>query len=297
MTLAIVLGVVVLLLLAATVAGAAVSRRSPRRMDAAERSAVTRPKPAQPQAPAGVDNGLPAGETVEVPPHEPVPEAPIAAEPVAGEGAVEEAPVEEPAPVRPRLRDRLGKARALLAGYFGDLRSRTTIDDDVWDEIEEALIRADVGVGPTERILDDLRRRAKEAAVVDAGRAARPAEGRSRRHAAVRRPVAVVRARCTQRLDVRRGQRRREDDQHRQDRPAGGGRRPPRGHGRRRHVPGRRRRAAPAVVAAGRRRSRPGAGRRRSRLGRLRRHGRRRQPGQPTSCWSTPPAGSTPRST
>jgi fused signal recognition particle receptor len=160
MTLAIVLGVVVLLLVAATVAGAAVSRRSQRRMDTAERSAVTRPKPAQPQAPADVETGLPPAETVEVPPQEPVPGAPSAEEPVAGEAAVE-----EPAPVRPRLRDRLGKARALLAGYFGDLRSRTVIDDDVWDEIEEALIRADVGVGPTERILDDLRRRAKESSV------------------------------------------------------------------------------------------------------------------------------------
>ncbi|HLF41437.1 MAG TPA: signal recognition particle-docking protein FtsY, partial [Acidimicrobiia bacterium] len=65
-------------------------------------------------------------------------------------------------PVRPRLRDRLGKARALLAGYVGDLRSRDTIDDEAWDELEEALIRADVGVNLTQKILDDLHRRVKE---------------------------------------------------------------------------------------------------------------------------------------
>jgi len=160
MTLAIVLGIVVLLLLAATVVGVSASKRSQRRMDAAERSAVTRLKPPQPQpqpqpqAPADVEIVLPSGEDVEAPPQEPVVGEPVGGQPVA----------EEP-PVRPRLRDRLGKARELLAGYFGELRGRSAIDDDVWDEIEEALIRADVGVGPTERILDDLRRRAKEASV------------------------------------------------------------------------------------------------------------------------------------
>jgi fused signal recognition particle receptor len=129
-------------------------------MDAAERSAVTQPKPPQPQAPAEVEIVLPPGEDVEAPPQEPVAEAPVVEE------SVDREPVaEEPESVRPRLRDRLGKARALLAGYFGDIRGRTAIDDDVWDEIEEALIRADVGVGPTARILDDLRRRAKEASV------------------------------------------------------------------------------------------------------------------------------------
>ena len=129
-------------------------------MDAAERSAVTQGKPVRPQAPAEVEIVLPPGEDVEVPPQEPVAEAPLPEEPVPEEPVPEEA-----APVRPRLRDRLGKARELLAGYFGDIRGRTAIDDDVWDEIEEALIRADVGVGPTERILDDLRRQAKEASV------------------------------------------------------------------------------------------------------------------------------------
>src|SRR5581483_10801718 len=169
MTLAIVLGIVVLVLLAATVAGVSATKRSQRRMDAAERSAVTRPKPPQPAAPAEVEIVPPPGEDVEAPPQEPVAEQPVVgqpvvAEPVVGEPVVEQPVAEEP-PVRPRLRDRLGKARELLAGYFGDLRGRSAIDDDVWDEIEEALIRADVGVGPTERILDDLRRRAKEASV------------------------------------------------------------------------------------------------------------------------------------
>jgi fused signal recognition particle receptor len=68
-------------------------------------------------------------------------------------GAVAE-PVEL---VRPRFRDRLTKARSLLAGYWSSVLSRSKIDDEVWDEIEEALIRADVGVGLTGALVSDLR--------------------------------------------------------------------------------------------------------------------------------------------
>jgi fused signal recognition particle receptor len=152
MELVLVLGILVVLALAATGVAVSKSRRSQRAMDAAERSAITQTRPQQPppredKAPADVEIVLPPGDDIVVPPE------------------IEEAPVVEEPLVRPRLRDRLGKARALLSGYFGDLRSRTTIDDEVWEELEEALIRADVGVGATARILDDLRRRMKETPV------------------------------------------------------------------------------------------------------------------------------------
>jgi fused signal recognition particle receptor len=147
MELVIVLGILVLLALGAF-AAVSVSKRSQRRMDSAERSAVTQPKP-PPQRPATE----PADVEIVLPPGED--------DVVAPEVEVE---VEEP-PARPRLRDRLGKARALLSGYFGDLRSRSVIDDEVWDELEEALIRADVGVTATGKILDDLRLRVKEQSV------------------------------------------------------------------------------------------------------------------------------------
>jgi fused signal recognition particle receptor len=163
MELVLVLGILVLLALGAF-AAVTVSKRSQRRMDTAERSAVTqpRPRPPQPQVPQPQRPVGPADAEIVLPPGDDVvagPEADRAAE----EPAVEAGPAAEP--VRPRLRDRLGKARALLSGYFGDLRGRTTIDDDVWDELEEALIRADVGVTVTGRILDDLRVRVKETGV------------------------------------------------------------------------------------------------------------------------------------
>ncbi len=65
--------------------------------------------------------------------------------------------VEQAEAVRPRFRDRLAKARSLLAGYVTSVLSRTSIDNDTWDELEEALIRADVGVKTTQLVLDELR--------------------------------------------------------------------------------------------------------------------------------------------
>jgi fused signal recognition particle receptor len=70
-------------------------------------------------------------------------------------------PGEPEAPPRPRFRDRLGKARGLLAGYLGSVRARAKVDDDTWDELEEALIRADVGVAATTALLDQLRAQVK----------------------------------------------------------------------------------------------------------------------------------------
>ncbi|HET9731594.1 MAG TPA: signal recognition particle-docking protein FtsY [Acidimicrobiales bacterium] len=75
--------------------------------------------------------------------------------------------VEEPeaaapeAPVRPRVRDRLGRARALLADYVSSVVSRSSIDESTWEELEEALIRADVGVGTAGELLEQLRARVK----------------------------------------------------------------------------------------------------------------------------------------
>ena len=67
----------------------------------------------------------------------------------------------EPEPEPASYRGRLGKARGLLSGYVGAIRARGKIDAGTWDDLEEALIRADVGVGATDALLDDLRARVK----------------------------------------------------------------------------------------------------------------------------------------
>ena len=67
----------------------------------------------------------------------------------------------EPEAVRPRFRDRLTKARSKLAGMVGALTGRAKIDDDAWDEMEEALLGADVGMELTQDLLDHLRAQVK----------------------------------------------------------------------------------------------------------------------------------------
>src|SRR5580765_2141214 len=68
---------------------------------------------------------------------------------------------------RPRFRDRLGKARAALTGALVGVRGRAGIDNDTWDELEEALLRADVGVGVTDALLDDLKGRVKSKEITE----------------------------------------------------------------------------------------------------------------------------------
>ena len=62
---------------------------------------------------------------------------------------------------RPRFRDRLTKARSALGGVVGSVLGRSKIDAATFDDLEEALLLADVGVGTTSALLDDLRRRVK----------------------------------------------------------------------------------------------------------------------------------------
>jgi len=63
---------------------------------------------------------------------------------------------------RPRFRDRLGKARSLLAEHLVGLRGRSKLDEQAWDELEDALILADVGVVTVGALLADLRQRARD---------------------------------------------------------------------------------------------------------------------------------------
>ena len=65
------------------------------------------------------------------------------------------------------FRDRLSKARSALSGYFGSILSRG-VDADTWDELEELLIKADVGVPTTMSVLDELRAEAKAESITDA---------------------------------------------------------------------------------------------------------------------------------
>jgi fused signal recognition particle receptor len=60
-----------------------------------------------------------------------------------------------------RLRSRLSGSQSTLGRGLLTLLSRDTIDDEVWDEIEDTLLIADVGVGSSREIVDHLRERVR----------------------------------------------------------------------------------------------------------------------------------------
>ncbi|MEU5862380.1 MULTISPECIES: signal recognition particle-docking protein FtsY [unclassified Nonomuraea] len=60
-----------------------------------------------------------------------------------------------------RLRSRLARSQSALGRGLLELLSRDRLDDDVWDEIEESLITADVGVAPTQAMVEELRTKVK----------------------------------------------------------------------------------------------------------------------------------------
>jgi fused signal recognition particle receptor len=60
-----------------------------------------------------------------------------------------------------RLRARLARSQTGVGSVLLGLLSRDRLDDETWDEIEEVLITADVGVTPARQIVEDLRTRVK----------------------------------------------------------------------------------------------------------------------------------------
>jgi fused signal recognition particle receptor len=60
-----------------------------------------------------------------------------------------------------RLRARLARSQSGFGSALLALLSRDRLDDDTWDEIEEVLITADVGVTSARQIVSDLRTRVK----------------------------------------------------------------------------------------------------------------------------------------
>ena len=80
-----------------------------------------------------------------------------AGEPQATAAVIE---VERPPPSAGRmvrLRARLARSQSSVGSALLSLLSRDRLDDDTWDEMEEVLITADVGVAPARIMVDDLK--------------------------------------------------------------------------------------------------------------------------------------------
>ena len=75
--------------------------------------------------------------------------------------AVEEMVTEEEIEPEATVRDRAGRTRSLFASAFASIRGKGKVDDSTWEELEEVLLRADIGIGLTTRLLDPLRAAAR----------------------------------------------------------------------------------------------------------------------------------------
>jgi fused signal recognition particle receptor len=68
---------------------------------------------------------------------------------------------EEAVAPRFRFRQRLGRSRAAISRGLSGLLDRGADDEEAWEELEEALITADVGVATTTELVERLRTRAR----------------------------------------------------------------------------------------------------------------------------------------
>jgi fused signal recognition particle receptor len=95
-------------------------------------------------------------------------DAPVLAPPAETPVELDEA---APAPVdtapRPSLRDRLGRSRKFLGDRLADALGHAP-DDDTWDDVEAALIQADVGVDVATKVTEDLKGKARERRITSA---------------------------------------------------------------------------------------------------------------------------------
>ncbi|PRH77861.1 signal recognition particle-docking protein FtsY [Streptomyces solincola] len=102
-------------------------------------------------------------EEVDLPTAEEAVEAPPAVEdPVVAAPPAPEIEVPEPTAGRlVRLRARLARSQNTLGKGLLTLLSREHLDEDTWEEVEDTLLTADVGVAPTQELVERLRERVK----------------------------------------------------------------------------------------------------------------------------------------
>ena len=66
-----------------------------------------------------------------------------------------------------RLKSGLGKTRGGFTSRIGSLLTGRKIDEDLFDELEEALIEADLGISTAMKLMDTLRDRVETEKIKD----------------------------------------------------------------------------------------------------------------------------------
>ncbi len=97
-----------------------------------------------PDAELAVEAGIDLAEPIEISPDEPAVEVPL---PTQGRLV--------------RLRSRLSRSQGAVGQALFGLLSRESLDEDTWEEIEEVLLGADLGVAATTEVVENLRTKAR----------------------------------------------------------------------------------------------------------------------------------------
>ncbi|MEU0157896.1 signal recognition particle-docking protein FtsY [Streptomyces sp. NPDC006261] len=158
----VILAVIIALAAVGLVGGLVVGSRKKRKLPPPPPSTPTITPPAEPQV----------GEEAETPRDEarrtidevglPDATAPVEEVPVVGAPAPPALEIPEPTEGRlVRLRARLARSQNSLGKGLLTLLSRDNLDEDTWEEIEDTLLTADVGVAPTQELVERLRERVR----------------------------------------------------------------------------------------------------------------------------------------
>ncbi|OEJ24802.1 signal recognition particle-docking protein FtsY [Streptomyces agglomeratus] len=165
----VILAVVIALVAIGAISGLVVSSRKKKQLppQAPPTTPTITAPPAEPQV--GEDAAPPRDEArrtieeVDLPDASTAVEEPVALEdPVVAEPVAPEIEIPEPTAGRlVRLRARLARSQNTLGKGLLTLLSREHLDEDTWEEIEDTLLTADVGVAPTQELVERLRERVR----------------------------------------------------------------------------------------------------------------------------------------
>ncbi|MFI8929861.1 signal recognition particle-docking protein FtsY [Streptomyces sp. NPDC053474] len=165
--LAVVIAVVVVGAIGGLVVGSRKKKQLPPSQAPSSTPTITAP-PAEPhvgdEAETPRDEPRRTIEEVDLPVAEPSASAPVVVEEPPAPEAPEAPEIETPEPTAGRLvrlRARLSRSQNALGKGLLTLLSREHLDDDTWEEIEDTLLTADVGVAPTQELVERLRERVK----------------------------------------------------------------------------------------------------------------------------------------
>ncbi|WP_097883928.1 signal recognition particle-docking protein FtsY [Streptomyces sp. st140] len=159
----VILAVVIALVAVGLVGGLVVGSRKKKQLPPPPPSTPTITPPAEPQV--GEEAETPRDEARRTIDEVGLPDATAPVEEEAPAAEAPEAPaLEVPEPTAGRLvrlRARLARSQNSLGKGLLTLLSRDNLDEDTWEEIEDTLLTADVGVAPTQELVERLRERVR----------------------------------------------------------------------------------------------------------------------------------------